>query len=107
MTAEIITGVGTILGTVVIMVLRDLRDGKSIFKKNGAYESRQTMKELLQSIKKIGDSQGQLQFHFNHETTDLLKEIRDGQRDCGKKLDLLLVKQDEMIRYGVPVRHKD
>jgi len=73
-------GIGTIIGTAAILFYRDVRDGKHPFKKNGAYKSQQVLKKIL-------DSQEQLQAHFNHDTTALLTEIRDGIKETSKVIE--------------------
>lgn len=87
---ELLAALGTIIGIAGITILRDMRDGKSIFKKNGTAESASVMRELR-------DSQLSLQHHFNDETTVLLKEIRDGVREVHSKLE-------EFDKYGLPTR---
>ena len=84
------TALGTVIGTAAVLVLRDWRDGKSIFKKNGTAES-------VKAIKEMRDIQLQLQSHFNDETTVLLREIRDGVLKTNSKLE-------EFEKYGIPAR---
>ena len=92
----LLTGAGTILGTAILFVLRDYRDGKHVFKKNGTAESVKILREML-SIQ-----QG-LKAHYNDETTEILKEIRDGQKECSKTAHAILTRQEEMMKYGVPL----
>lgn len=88
------TALGTAIGAgavmAVVQILRDLRDGKSIFKKNGAAESQGTVKKIL-------EGQDKLSLHFNHETTDRLDRIANGidrllnaMTAANTKLDILL-----------------
>lgn len=93
---EFLTAAGTVLGIASVQFLRDYRDGKSLFKRNGAYENAQVIKKIL-------ESQSQLKEHYNDETTDLLRGIKEGidklnqkhenyeiigikTRDCAKEL---------------------
>lgn len=76
---DTLTAIGTILGIAAVMVLRDLRDGKSVFKRNGTAESAKFIKELR-------DSQLELQEHFNDETTVILKEVRSELKELNKNL---------------------
>lgn len=68
---------GAILAFAIVQILRDWRDGKSIFKRNGTAESNKAIKQIL-------DSQTRLREHFNDETTTVLKDIV-------RKLDDILV----------------
>ena len=77
---ELLISIGTILGVVAIHIFRDMRDGKHLFKKNGAYESQQVLKKIL-------TSQEELQHHFNHDTTILLTEIRDNTKETNKTIE--------------------
>lgn len=52
-----------------------------------------------------------LNYHFNHETTeqnkeqiDLLKEIRDGQKKQCDKIDKTIVLLENQDKYGVKIR---
>lgn len=95
--SEIITALGTVAGMALIAVARDIRDGKSIFRKNGTAESNRAIKE-------IQASQAQLLSHFNHDTTELLTDIRKEMREHNKmeyEVQQLLREQKE---YGVKIR---
>lgn len=72
--------IGTILGTALLLVVRDLRDGKSIFRKN---DGESLMRELKQ--------------HYNDETTVVLISIKE-------RLDYLSGKIDDMLINGVRAR---
>lgn len=67
---------------------------------------------------KLENKMDALTAHYNHDTTSLLTEIRDEIRELKdstsdvkelketqcKKLDILLMKQEEILKYGVPTR---
>jgi hypothetical protein len=44
----------------------------------------------------------ELSQHFNHETTHLLSDILQETRESNRKLDTVINKQEEMMKYGVP-----
>ncbi len=48
----------------------------------------------------------ELMQYFNHETTETLKDIADGQQQMCRKMDTMISKQEEMLKYGVPKREK-
>lgn len=88
---------GTVLGVAGIMVARDIRDGKSVFRRNGTYESNALLRQMLEEMQKVGGSQTELKAHYNDDTTRLLEEILDSVRRTHSKLD-------EWDRYGVKTR---
>lgn len=53
---------------------------------------------------KVPDWAKQLQFHYNHETTELLKEIRDSQTGMCKKMDKAINLLENQDKYGIKVR---
>lgn len=42
--------------------------------------------------------------YFNHETTGSLEKLIDGQNEMCKKMDRMISKQEEMLKYGVPTK---
>lgn len=59
----------------------------------------------------ISGKMNQLAHHFNHETTGLLTDIRDelryvrkAQEEQYKQTAVILLKVEEVIKYGVPER---
>lgn len=90
MDTAIIQTTATIISLAVVLILRDMRDGKSIFKKNGAYETRQAIGQIL-------ISQKELQHHYNDETTECLKEL---SRHSIRHTQML----EEIIKYGIKCR---
>lgn len=87
---QILTAIGTIIGTAIMFVLRDVRDGKHPFKKNGTAESVKVLRDMRGTM-------SQLQAHYNDETTELLREISE----TGRKT---LAKLEEFDKYGLPLR---
>lgn len=49
------------------------------------------------ALPRIERKMDELQLHFNHETTELLQQIRDNTAETVRKLD-------EFEKYGVPAR---
>lgn len=77
MTQEVLTALGTMLGMAVIVILRDYRDGKTLFKKNGT-------NDISQAIKTILNSQSELKEHYNEDTTKILSDIRDSIKELAQ-----------------------
>lgn len=86
---QFLAALGTILGIAGMLIIRDIRDGKSVFKKNG--------NNIHDEIGRVLDSQFKLKEHFNDETTTLLTEIREGIQQINRK-------HDEWEKYGIPTR---
>lgn len=108
---QVLAGVGTILGIAVVQFARDWRDGKSLFQKNGSAESNTTLRSILETLQSVNTRQGTLNHHFNDETTALLTEIKEllqlaqaGQEKEYAQHREILSKQDEMLKYGLPIR---
>lgn len=68
------------------------RSSKDWFDDIADISNRQT--DLMQQV--LG-AMGTLSQHYNHETTDLLTDIRDGIRE-------IIQKQNEWERFGIPTR---
>ncbi len=83
----VLAAIGTILGTAALLIVRDIRDGKHPFKKNGSYEAQQT-------LKKIETSQSQLQHHYNDETTAELKKLNLGIEELSKTVYRHLISEE-------------
>lgn len=80
---EIYVGIGTILGTALILILRDWRDGKNILKKN------EPMNEGFKYMK----------HHYNDELTTVLTRIQVDQEKSFDDLKFALTKvNDTLIR---------
>lgn len=45
-----------------------------------------------------------LKSHYNHETTELLKEIRNSQDGSCKKLDRVINMLENQDKYGIKIR---
>jgi len=85
---EVLTAIGVIVGVAAITIARDIRDGKSVFRKNGN-DLHGTMKELKE--------------HYNDETTKLLSEIRDGIKDLNQRhenYELIGIKTRDCAKNG-------
>ena len=87
---ETLTAIGTIVGIALVQIIRDWRDGKHVFKRNGSAESVKMLREMRAA-------QDKLQLHFNEETTTLLEQIRDGVNKSNTTLQ-------EFKEYGVKQR---
>ena len=90
---------GGLIGLIVYIIWQDWRAGKLI--KGGTREvdadNRNVMQTLLSKMEILTT-------HFNHDTTELLTEIRDEQREmkeCVKKSNVILA---EFKEYGVKTR---
>src|SRR3990167_6154968 len=90
---------GGLIGLIAYIVWQDWRNGKLI--RGGTKEvdadNRNVMQTLLSKMELLTT-------HFNHDTTELLTEIRDGQREmkeCVKKSNVILA---EFKEYGVKTR---
>lgn len=113
--AQIITGIGTILGIAAVMVLRDLRDGKPLFRKPHSSEIADPLTSLAafmkEKVQEISTSQSQLQHHYNDETTAILTSIQitlSDIKECvgimNRGIDKVSNKLDEFEKYGVKNR---
>ena len=100
---EMLNAIGTVLGIALLFIFRDLRDGKSLFKRNGAYEASQSIKQIL-------DSQKELKEHFNEDTTVILNKLVEGQEKMGRSIDKHLVAeegfQENMRDFMSEIRNK-
>ena len=90
---------GGLIGLIVYIIWQDWRAGKLI--KGGTREVDADNRNVMQTM--LSQMEG-LTAHFNHDTTALLTEIRDGQREmkeCVKKSNVILA---EFKEYGVKAR---
>lgn len=89
MEPQVLTAVGTVLGTALLLVLRDWRDGRSLFKR--AEDNVPKWAEELQS-------------HYNHDTTKELQEIKSELRTLTDAVGDANTSLKNMDKYGVKIR---
>ena len=94
----VVIGLAERIGLPIISILKNiLKMNGNGLKKEIDSDNRNAMQALLSQMEVLTT-------HFNHDTTSLLTEIRDGQvamKDCIKKTN---VKLDNMHEYGVKIR---
>lgn len=88
-------GSGLMFG--LVQALRDWRDGKAVFKKNGTAESNTTIQKILKS-------QEELKLHYNEDTTAVLKEMLQEMRDHNRMETEVHQLLGEFKEYGIKTR---
>lgn len=78
---QILASIGTILSIILVYIANEFRSGRNPFKKT-------------EDVPKWAKD---LQLHFNHETTEYLKNISEG-------VTKLNAKHEEWEKYGIPTR---
>lgn len=100
---ETVTAIGTILGIVTVMLARDWRDGKSIFRKKNVPQ--EVMADNRNALQPLMSKMDELSTHYNHETTEALAQIRATQLQQCTKLDLMVDSLQDIQRNGIRIRN--
>jgi hypothetical protein len=87
---------GGLIGLITYIIWQDWRNGRLI--KGGTKEVNADNRNVMQSVLSQMEI---LTAHFNHDTTSLLTEIRDGQNEMRDCLKGTKAKLEEIQKYGV------
>lgn len=81
---EIYVGIGTILGTAILLIARDWRDGKNIVKKNVPPST-------------LAEGMSYMKHHYNDSLTITLTDIQNQQKEAFRDMSIVLDKINESL----------